>query len=104
MITIKSLRQAGNKVRVTHRRRVFDNVNRRWSLLTKHEHTLSQLDKVPVDAKGGVTEIELTTKNGKTITGIAECSKKDGFNRKFGVIKALGRVLSDAHSQNVSLP
>lgn len=103
MITIKSLRQAGNKVRVTHRRRVFDYVNRRWSLLTKHEHQLSELDRVPVDAKGGVTEIELTTKDGVTVTGVAECSKLDGFNRKVGLIKALGRALGEANRNSIEL-
>jgi hypothetical protein len=43
---------------------------------------------------GGYTKVELTTPDAKvTVTGEAECSAKDNFNRKIGNSIALGRAL-----------
>ena len=79
--TIKDLRYSGYKVRVLHTRP------------KSYECKLS--GKVPVlSPKGGTTLIEVTTPDGKkSVTGKAECSSKDMWNRKVGNKIALGRAL-----------
>jgi len=73
--TIKQLRQNGYKVRVMHSR-VYE----------KPDYILM--------AKGGTTEIEVTTPDGaQTVKGVAICSAEDCFNRKTGNQIALGRAL-----------
>ena len=105
MITVHTLRKAGNKVRLEHRRRYFDTVNKRWSFLTKWERDLSNLPKsVEVDAKGGITNLILTTRDGVTIETSAECSKKEAFDRKRGVAIALGRALNLVAGKTICLP
>ena len=64
--TIKTLRQSGYKVRVMHSR-----------VYTKPEYSLQ--------AKGGLTEIEITTPDhSQTVKGAAKCSDIDCFSRKVG--------------------
>ena len=73
--TIKTLRQSGYKVRVMHSR-----------VYTKPEYNL--------EAKGGLTEIEVTTPDmSTTVKGISKCSDIDCFNRKIGNSIALGRAI-----------
>jgi len=73
--TIKTLRQSGYKVRVMHSR-----------VYTKPEYSLQ--------AKGGLTEIEITTPDhSQTVKGAAKCSDIDCFSRKVGNAIALGRAL-----------
>ena len=62
------------------------------------------LPKVNPAPHGGKTVIELTTKDGKDIVAVADCSKKDAFNRKSGVELALNRILNQANQMSVSLP
>lgn len=75
MHTIKSLRQCGYKVRVLHSR-VYEKPN------------------YILQAKGGLTEIEITTPDKSlTVKGTAKCSDDDCFSRKIGNDVALGRAL-----------
>lgn len=100
MTTVAELRSLGNKVRVCHRRwYVTDELKPKKFLFTRHE-----IDEYCVyhpegpdfflTENGGETVVELTTTNGVTVVGIAECSKHDNYVRKLGVRKALGRALS----------
>lgn len=99
--TVYSLRKNGSKVRVIHRRfyRVFDEMERRTKdvLLSRFEAT-AQLSPIDVERgllpKGGETVIELTTPEGDNFRGVAECSLSDHFNRKTGLLKAIGRTLA----------
>jgi hypothetical protein len=94
--TVHSLRKSGHKVRVNHRRRYFDPVNRRWCLLTEYERSLSHLpDFIQPDCKGGETEVSITSKAGEDFVGVAKCSKKDAFNRKIGVSQAISAILKN---------
>lgn len=79
--TIRDLRYAGYKVRVLHSRPM--------------SYTCKMSGQSPeVSAKGGTTVIEITTPDGKkTVTGKAECSIKDVWNRKLGNKIALNRAL-----------
>lgn len=79
-LSIKNLRRRGWKVRVLHSRNYF--------LRNKLDGTSSE-----VSAKGGVTEIQLTSPD-KTInvSGRAVCSDEDNYNRKVGNSIALGRA------------
>ena len=70
--TIHQLRRAGWKVRVIH---------------GKYENSNELFDRY--------TRIELTSPNGKDSSGIANCSKKDQWNRKLGNRIALGRALKN---------
>jgi hypothetical protein len=107
MITVKSLRQSGVKVRINHRRRYFDPVNNRWTFLTKYERSLSQLpDYVKMHEKGGITEVTVTIHNrsgNKDFKSVAECSKKEAYNRHRGVEIAIGRILNNVNQSNISL-
>jgi hypothetical protein len=79
--TVKQLRQSGYKVRVLHTRNYK---------LTKRVDG----DSKELCAKGGITTIEITTPNGKNVTGVAHCSDCDSYNKRLGVRIAVGRALS----------
>lgn len=103
--TVHSLRKSGHKVRVNHRRRYFDPMNRRWCLLTEYERTLAPLpDFVKPDCKGGETEVSVTSRSGVDYHGVAKCSKKDAFNRKVGVSQAIADLLKNVIEDRVPKP
>ncbi len=79
--TVKQLRQSGYKVRVLH---------------TRNYKLVEHLDNITkqVTAKGGTTTIEITTPDGKNLTGVAHCSNQDSYNKRLGVRIAIGRALS----------
>lgn len=83
MKTIYELRKLGHKVRVHHLRFLGD------SLEQYHKDFMYALK-----AKGGRTQIEITTPYGATVKGVADCSRKENFNRKVGLTIALGRALN----------
>jgi hypothetical protein len=94
MNRVHSLRKAGNKVSVTHRRRYFDPVNRRWSMLSRYERSLAPLPEfVSADVRGGETEVTLRTKDGRELRSVAKCSKKDAYVRSVGLNFALDGLL-----------
>lgn len=70
--TVHEMRKAGYKVRVIHQRE------------KNPDQTLA--------SKGGKTTVEITTPEGVELRGIAQCSKKEGFNRKKGLRIAIGRA------------
>ena len=79
-VSIKNLRQSGWKVRVLHERNYF--------LKNRFDGNSTE-----VSAKGGRTEIQLTSPDGKVnVSGKAICSEEDNFNRKVGNAIALGRA------------
>ena len=97
MNRVHSIRKSGNKVSVTHRRRYFDPVNRRWSVLSRYERALAPLpDFVTADVRGGETEVSLRTKDGRELTSVAKCSKKDIYVRSVGLNTALDGLLFEA--------
>ena len=75
--TIHQLRCAGWKVRVIHSK--YDNNDELYDRFTR---------------------IELTSPDGKDSFGVANCSKKDQWNRKLGNRIALGRALKDYSTVN----
>jgi len=95
--TIAQLRKAGNKVRVIHSRFYrLSKFPRRAELKNRALVPLSTFRKggnpEEINAKGGRTFIQLTTKDGQEYVGQADCSLKDCFNRKLGIKIALGRL------------
>jgi len=78
--TIHQLRRAGWKVRVIHG--IYDELDNSEELYDRF------------------TRIELTSPEGKDSIGIANCSKKDQWNRKLGNRIALGRALKNYQSLN----
>jgi len=79
--TIKSLRQAGYKVRVLHTRH-----------LTSHNKMSGIVHEI--SNNGGSTTIEVTTPDQtRTVIGKAVCSLEDNFNRRVGNEIALGRAM-----------
>ncbi len=99
--TIASLRKAGHKVRVTHSRYGIH-------VDTGEFGFWAQRDIAPSThvTKGGQTAIDISfIENGEVVSessGVAECSKKDGFNKKKGILIALGRALNDKDSAQVN--
>ena len=105
MNRVHSLRKSGNKVSVTHRRRYFDPVNRRWSMLSRYERALAPLpDFVTADVRGGETEVSLRTKDGRELTSVAKCSKKDIYVRSVGLNTALDGLLFEATKLVTAFP
>ena len=83
-LSIKNLRRRGWKVRVLHSRNYF--------LRSKFDGTSSE-----VGAKGGVTEIQLTSPDKQiNVSGKAVCSDEDNYDRKIGNSIALGRAYKEA--------
>ena len=76
MVTVRELRQSGNKVRVLHARNVLDDGS--------------------ISCLGGSTVVEITTKDGRNLTGSAKCRDDERFHRKMGLEIALGRALTSA--------
>lgn len=74
MVTVKELRQSGNKVRVLH-----------------HRNTLPD---GTVFCRGGMTVVEITTKDGTDLSGSCRCRDDERYNKKVGVRIALGRALT----------
>ena len=103
MNTVHWLRTHNYKVRIEHRRRYWDPVNKRWSFLTRYERGISALPEyVKMVATGGYTTATVThpinADNTFSITtvGIAKCSKHDLYNKKVGVTLALEEALGGA--------
>lgn len=87
-VTVESLRKAGFKLRVKHIRKL---VSRGHAPMYSIRDLGMQEDIVN---NGGVTEVMLTTPDAKiTVTGVAECGKKDQYNKKIGVQYAISRAL-----------
>ena len=79
-MTVRELRQSGNKVRVLH--------------------TRNSLPDGTVSCKGGITVVEITTKEGTDLSGCARCRDDERFDRKMGVKIAVGRALA-SHPSNI---
>ena len=94
--SVHQLRVRGNKVKVEHKRRYFDPVNKRYVFLTDYERSLSALPPyVEVEATGGVTFVTITLKrSGNELVGTAVCSNKENYCRKTGVALAIERALN----------
>jgi len=85
--TIKSLRQAGNKVRCVHSRYKLGD-NQLFSMYDLRKAGCS----IALNSRGGFTQIDVTTKDGKDFSASAKCSLRDSFNRRTAVSIALGRL------------
>lgn len=91
--TVKSLRQSGWKVRVTHLRFVTKNSDLEATFeIRKVNKEIMQW----LETKGGKTVVDLRAPDGSEFSAEAECSKKENFNRKMGLQIALNRALKKA--------
>jgi len=94
--SIVDLRRLGYKVRVSHFRIVNTTHHvPAYSFLSLQRVTkIDKKNKVfeKILERGGETQIELTNREGKTFNAIAECSKKDQFNRRLGNHICLARL------------
>jgi len=79
--TMHSLRKAGNKVRVIHRFWDSDDEVRVFRT------------SVADDANPNVTQIDITTTDGRDVSGFAYRARGDQYNRKLGNQIALNRAL-----------
>lgn len=87
-LTVKHFRQnLGCKVRVLHSR--VSTTDGKLYPISTFKETGRQKE---INAFGGQTVIQLTTKEGVNLEATSKCSPKDQFNRKFGVLKALGKL------------
>jgi hypothetical protein len=85
--TIKTLRQAGFKVRVLHKRPT--------KTIQKFDGTATEYNP-----KGGTTTIQITSPdNVYDVEGISICSEKDSWNRKMGNSIALGRAINKLNQE-----
>ena len=95
--TVASLRKNGFKVKVQHQR--FTNgisldgkTLHLDEIKLRPEYELRQM-KLSFEPKGGQTTVFVTRLSDKAeFIGEARCSSADSYNRKFGVLKALGRL------------
>jgi hypothetical protein len=94
MNVIEQLRKAGNRVRVTHYREFYElNHLGRPVIKFKARHEVPKGYMQRALPRGGVTEVEVITPNGKSVRGITICSNKDAFCKREGVNKAMEKVL-----------
>ena len=97
-ITIQSIRQAGNKIRVSHFRKISG---------YKELVPISEIRKNGwqnnIKSNGGKTTLALTTRDGKDFSATAKCSKSDNFNRKIAVAIAIGRLIKSASESGISI-
>jgi hypothetical protein len=99
MKIVEQLRRGKYKVRVIHRRvYLTDELECQAHLLSKFElHTATlddhQLILIGPLEKGGECEVEITSPAGKSASGKAECSTKDNYCRKEGLMLAIKRAL-----------
>jgi hypothetical protein len=94
--SVEQLRKSGYKVRVVHRRRYLD-FNGDDVYFSNFESQQPDFQEVWMQGPlmtGGYTKVEVTTPEGDDLSGIAECSLRDQFNRKMGLNIALGRALN----------
>jgi len=89
--TIKQLRREGWKVKVNHYRNVEEN-RLMWKPYKIRELGLT------FAPHGGSTMIELEAPDGRRGNGTSLCSRCDNFNRRVGVLIALGRALDQMES------
>jgi len=95
-LTLTDLKEKGFKVRIQHFRyrtlQITDAVNlpRNFTILgpLEPEKAVPGPERSP---RGGGTIVKVT-RDGKDYVGTAECSLKDGFDRKRGVRICLGRL------------
>jgi len=108
--TIHELRKQGYKVRINHYRYVASrnpSIPSTKLIATHVAPTVPTLERLTkedkrnrkygyVDAKGGLTEVEITAPNGGTTeVRAAQCNRKDAFNRRLGIRICLGRLRKD---------
>lgn len=99
-LTVAALRKSGHKVRVIHQRR-FIPVAKLKSFIDYPKlgefdggRTETQNVKYKISARGGLTTVEVDTKEGKNYKAAARVSNKDFYNRGSGLIVCLGRIQS----------
>jgi hypothetical protein len=105
-MSVQSLRQAGNKVRVTHLRNVKVSTNVAPGVVLENVVTLSLFDarnlvnagklngfNAVILPRGGATQVEISTNDGKNHVGVSKCHLNDNFCRSEGVEKALERIV-----------
>lgn len=78
MVTVAQLRKSGYKVRVLHSRN------------TDPDGTISCM--------GGRTTVEITTPDGRDLSGSSKCRDDEKYCKRMGVEIALGRAMSGSYS------
>lgn len=86
------LRKNGYKVRCIHKRYLMEGEEADGNKLVSRKD-IHKLFWHNVDAKGGLSIVEITTPDGQNADGEAACNKIDSFNRKIGLSIALGRAM-----------
>lgn len=90
-MSVAELRKAGWKVRVSHYRYYLTD----WTIELLHRSELGEFDCVQPEPRGGETVVELLSPEGREAIGVARCNPSDNYNRRYGVMKALGRAISN---------
>lgn len=83
--TVEQLRKNNYRVRVLHERYSQSSPE---VLVPRKE-----IAKGEALGKGGRTTVEITTPEGKELTGVAKCHLNDSFNRRRALAIAVGRAL-----------
>jgi hypothetical protein len=103
-MTIQELKNRGYKVKVRHFRyggiKIVDAVNLPTNFVAVcpllPEKEIAGPNRYP---RGGKTVVQVTSPGGKDYDAVAECSLKDGFDRKRGVRICLGRIEQEIQSE-----
>lgn len=85
MTTVESLRKSGSKVRVMHQRYSID--GQLHPIRYFRDNSFQNL----LSPKGGRTDIQITTTDGKDYQVQSFCNKVDAFNRKLAIRICMGR-------------
>lgn len=95
-MNVAELRKNGWRVRVSHYRFYETDWNFHELL---HRSELDEFTNPTPEPRGGLTEVEVLSPDGKTSIGVARCALEDNYCKKFGVIKALGRAIGQLNKE-----
>jgi hypothetical protein len=94
--TVQGVRNMGHKVNVFHLRRYERDVMG-GKVVELLPACCVPEGKMPL-SKGGLTAVKITFEDGSDVTGFAECSNSEAYNRKRGVRIALNRAVASMKS------
>jgi len=100
--TVHQLRKNGWKVKVGHKRIIYrfhPKTGKKTTRIVLVKDWKQDFPEYYLCAKGGITEVSISSPSGISFTDIAVCNDTDHYDSRIGLDIALGRTL--AHFDNV---
>lgn len=88
---VENLRRNGCRVSVLHKR-LYNDLDENRNFVVRELAKFESPGMKYALARGGSTEVTVTTPNGEELHSTAFCSEKDQFNKRHGVNKAIMKI------------